>query len=90
MSTEILTTIGLCLDIFGVALLFKFGPLQPHPETRPSIALEDNTPLEDGRTVKAHEEENVANLKLYDRRSRMALVIIILGFCFQIAGVWNK
>jgi hypothetical protein len=89
-GSTILTASGLLLDIVGVAMLFKYGPLQPSPHTRPGIALEDNTLCDDGRTVKEHEIENEELLKKYDSRSKIALSTIIIGFLFQFVAVWFK
>lgn len=86
--THDLTAIGLMVDIVGVVILFKYGPLQPSSELRPGILLEDNNLLEDGRTVKEHEVDNRAKLKCHTQRSHKALWIILIGFCLQLAGTW--
>jgi hypothetical protein len=88
MQNQILNTIGLLLNIGGVALLFRFALPQPSFEEGVGLGLEDGTPLKDGRTV-AQYKADVRKLKRqYERRSRLALILIIVGFVFQLFATW--
>jgi hypothetical protein len=57
MDAKILNTVGLVLSIVGGALWFFYGFPQPTHEEGVGLALEDATPLPDGRTVAEHNEE---------------------------------
>jgi hypothetical protein len=88
MPNQILNTIGLLINIAGVALLFRFGPPQPTFEEGVGLGLEDGTPLKDGRTVAEH---NVAMRKVkrqHEKWSRLALLLIIFGFALQLSATW--
>jgi hypothetical protein len=88
MPNQILNTIGLLLNIAGVALLFRFSPPQPTFEGGVGLGLEDGTPLKDGRTVAEH---NAAVRKLkrqHENLSRLALILIMLGFVLQLFATW--
>jgi len=53
MLPKALNTVGMV----GVAILFQFGPPQPHLETGISIVLEDANPMPGGRTVADHNQD---------------------------------
>ena len=70
-----LNSIGLALDIAGVVLLFKFGL----PE---SIDRRGHSHL----ILPQIDEEEKAKGKRYDRWARVGLLLLILGFSFQLLG----
>ena len=88
MPNQILSTIGLLLNIAGVALLFRFGPPQPTFEQGVGLGLEDGTPLKDGRTVAEHNAEVCKIRGQHEKWSRLALILIIIGFAFQLFATW--
>ena len=70
-----LITIGLVLDIAGVVLLFFFGlPSKVSPHRRAYRLLESSS------------EEPEEKFRLYKIMSNIGLILLILGFSFQIAG----
>ncbi len=87
MSSDMIIIIGLTLDIIGVGILFFFGPPQPDLSDGTGLGAEDNTPHKDGRTVKEHNQEKTRLRARYKKRSKFALFLIIVGFCFQIFGI---
>ena len=76
LSSEIVNTVGLALDIVGVVLLFRFG-LQPNVRRGGGIVLAWGT--DDDEAKKANR---------YDRISWSALGLIVLGFVLQIVSTW--
>jgi len=74
MPNQILNTIGLLLNIGGVALLFRFGPPQPTFEEGVGLGLEDGNRLKDGRQ--------------HETWSQFALILIIFGFAVQLSATW--
>jgi hypothetical protein len=88
MPTQILNTIGLVLNIVGVGLLFFYGPPQPSFEEGVAIGLGDATPLENGKTVAQHNEEVRKTKTKHSFLSRLALILIIIGFAFQLWATW--
>ena len=70
-SSETLNIIGLSFDILGVILLFFYEP--PKPE--PGAILLESAPSE---------QERAASAKAKYRLSRVALLLIIIGFIIQI------
>jgi hypothetical protein len=88
MPNQILNTIGLLLNIGGVALLFRFGPPQPTFEEGVSLGLEDGTPLKDGGTVAEHNTAVRRAKRQHENWSRLALILIIIGFALQLSATW--
>ena len=83
-----LNTVGLILGIVGVVLLFVWAPPQPSFERGASVRLEDNTTLPNGRTVAQNDSAIEAREAHYGRMSQIGLLLIGLGFGFQLWGVW--
>ncbi|EML2677531.1 MULTISPECIES: hypothetical protein [Enterobacteriaceae] len=83
MTPELLNTIGLTSNIFGVILIFFFGLPQPSHDEGVSLGLEDGTPLGDGTTV------GERNVKIRKRKARykffayVALSLMLFGFVLQ-------
>ena len=78
-SPMLLSTIGLSLDIIGVILLFFFGLPPKKAVSRGAVRL-----------AVGYDEDEAIRAKWYDRCSRLALTMIILGFGLQIADIWIK
>jgi hypothetical protein len=88
MPYQILNTIGLLFSIGGVALLFCFGPPMPTFEEGVGLGLEDGTPLKDGRTVAEHNADVRRLKRQHEKWSRLALILIIVGFALQLSATW--
>ena len=72
-----LITGGLALDVMGAVLIFKFGlPTEVRRGGHSFLRLEGDDP----------DEANKA--RRYDRYGRTGALLLILGFIFQIGGVW--
>lgn len=89
MDAKILNTIGLVLNIAGGTLWFFYGFPQPTHEEGIALGLEDATELADGRTVAEQDEEIRRTKYRYRLISQSALVLIILGFIFQLWATWS-
>jgi hypothetical protein len=89
MTPQVLSTIGLLLNVVGVFLLAKYGLPQPSHDEGVSIGVEDNTPLPDGQTVAEYSAGVRARRATYERRAWFAIFLIILGYGFQIWAVWR-
>jgi len=83
---------GLLLDIFGVAIIFIWGPPQPVLETGVALGLEDNTPLpgQGGKTVVEYNREVERLRERHSCMSRIGLVLILLGFLLQLVSAWVR
>lgn len=74
MVGEALSICGLALDIVGVIIIFFFG-------LAPAISKSGGVYLTFGV-----DNEEVRKAKRYDRISKVALVIVIIGFALQAVG----
>lgn len=90
MTSQIITTFGLTLDIIGAGILFFYALPQPSFEEGVGIGLEDNNVLKNGKTVAQHNKELQTQKKRYTIISKTALALLILGFVFQLIGTWVK
>lgn len=73
----LLSTIGLSLDILGVILLFFVG-------------MPPNVRRGGGRYLLVGQDEGEARkAKRYDWYSRLALIMVVVGFGLQIGGLWT-
>lgn len=88
MPNQILNTIGLLFSIGGVALLFRFGPPMPTFEEGVGLGLEGGTRLKDGRTVDEHNADVRKAKRQHEKWSRIALILIIIGFAIQLSATW--
>lgn len=75
-------------DIIGVLLLAMFGVPQPDFDEGVGLGLEDATTLVDGKTVAEHAEDVRRRRRLYARLSKLALVLIVVGFVLQLIATW--
>ena len=88
MCKQAITALGLILDATGALILFFHAPPQPNFEESVGLALEDATPLGEGKTVADHKERVRRTRKRYTRVSRAAMLIIALGFVLQLWATW--
>lgn len=91
MLPSILNTIGLILGIIGVGIIFRFGPPQPNLEEGVALGLRDNTPIDkSGKTVSQHNAEIRQRRLVHSNFSKLGLLLILVGFGFQLWAVWAK
>jgi hypothetical protein len=83
MCSQILNTLGLMLNIVGVATLWRFGFPQPTHEESTGLAIEG--PIADKNAEGARRKK-----AKYICISTTALVLIILGFLCQLIATWVK
>jgi hypothetical protein len=77
MPSQIITSIGLCSDIFGAILLFKYGlPPDFDPLGRDFIITSTTSEAEKGKG------------DYYRLWGKVGLILLIVGFCLQLAGTW--
>ena len=83
MCYQIINAIGLSLDIIGAILLFFYGPPQPElKEVKDTLDLVDQS------------EAEKKNIAIKQRRQRhikfssIAMVLIIIGFIFQLIALF--
>lgn len=88
MVAKALNTLGLMLNITGVIILFFFSYPQPTHEESVGLALESATVLPDGRTVAEHGSDAQTVKANYLLWSKFGLILIIVGFMFQLIGTW--
>ena len=74
MLGEALSICGLALDIAGVIVIFFFG-LAPAISKRGGVYLTFGV-----------DDEEIRKAKRYDRISKAALVIVVIGFALQAVG----
>ena len=76
--SQIFSSAGLVFDVIGVAVLFVYGPPQPDFQ-------------EDDIIVVPNQDQEMAAKTLKNKfkcRSRIGLSLLIIGFLFQLIGVW--
>jgi len=88
IDPRIINTFGIALSIVGSGLWFFFGWPQPtHQPPTGSMLLLDVPPEEEAET--ARQTEQVAKTqKRYIRICKVALLLLALGFVFQIWATW--
>lgn len=77
MTSYCLNIIGLSLDIVGVILLFFFG-------LPPSISRDGTNFI----ILEQKDEKEAKRAKIYDFLSRIALILLVVGFFLQIIANW--
>lgn len=85
---QILNTIGLCFNIFGVIILIFYSYPQPNFEEGSGLGLEDNSILKNGKTAK---EDNTIKEQIKNKfkfLSKIALSFICIGFILQLIATW--
>ena len=75
MAPEIVNTIGLLLDVFGVIIVFKYGWPQP-------------VPYEIGYDDSPEDQKEKRQAEWHTRYSLAGLGLIVGGFLIQIIAVW--
>ena len=89
MVAKALNTLGLMLNIFGVIILFFFSFPQPSHQAYVGIAVESGTVLSDGRTAADHANDARLTRERYVFYSGCGMMLIIVGFVFQLIGTWS-
>lgn len=79
MASQLVNAFGLVLDIVGAIILFKYGFPQPGFPEGDFLMLEQS---ETTRNKSREEKER------YTRISQAGLVLLIVGFIFQLVGTW--
>lgn len=78
-TSQILNCIGLTIDIIGVIMLFIYG-----------LATDINEEGHISIIIEQEDDEEKKKWKKYKYLSRIALVLIIVGFSFQILAIWSS
>lgn len=76
MDSDIIATIGLLLDIVGVIILWRFG-LPPSVDREGRIRY----------VAPSKDESEILKARRSDVLSRLAIVLILLGFALQIVAL---
>lgn len=84
MDAKTLNSIGLILNILGVALMFFRAFPQPTFEKGVGLAVEDNTPVGNGMTAAECDRQKQRGKKLYQYISLVGLALVLVGFVFQL------
>jgi hypothetical protein len=79
--------VGVVLNILGTILLFFFGFPQPDFDTSVGLAVEDNTPVENGLTARQYDKKIRQKMQKYKRMSYLALSLLLIGFILQLAAL---
>lgn len=77
---QIISTIGLLLDVAGVAVLFVYGSPQPDFEENDVVTVSNEGQRSAARNLK----------QKFVFRSRVGLSLLVVGFLLQLLGVWCK
>ena len=88
INSQQLNSVGLVLGMIGAAIIFKFGPPQPNLEAGFGLGLEDGNVLQDGRTVKRHNEDIIATKRRFLLMSKVGFAFIFVGFACQLWATW--
>jgi len=80
--------IGLCVNMSGVAMAFKWGFPQPDHEETLGLALEfnDDEPQGDGRTHAQWKADQKKQRAQYKLMAQIGLGLMGLGFALQVCG----
>lgn len=76
--SQIISSVGLVLDVAGVALLFVYGPPQPDFQEDDVVVIANQ----------AQQAEAIALKQKFKFRSRIGLSLLVAGFLLQLLGVW--
>ncbi len=88
MCVQILNTVGLSLNIVGVAVLFWRAFPQPTFEEGVGLQMEDNTPVGGGQTATQRAACVRAQRASYACWSKFGLGLVIAGWLFQLWATW--
>ena len=88
MTPQILNTIGLALSMFGVVLIFIWGPPLPDFDDSVGLGLQPGTVLADGTRIADIIADNQRRRKRHQIMSRIGLALIFAGFAAQLWAVW--
>lgn len=76
--SQVISSIGLLLDVAGVAVLFFYGPPQPDFQENDNVIVSNKVQQVAARTLKGK----------FTFRSRIGLSLLLAGFLLQLLGVW--
>lgn len=88
MTSSIVSSAGLLLNLIGIISLFKFGFPQPDFSEYVGLALGENDDVDDGITGKQFAEKQRKKKQLYRCVSQLSLVGIVIGTILQITALW--
>lgn len=77
--SQIISSIGLVLDVAGVAVLFVYGSPQPDFQEDDVIVITNQAQQAAVRALK----------QKFKFRSRIGLSFLVAGFLLQLIGVWG-
>lgn len=81
MAADQANTLGLILGMVGILLLFIWGPPQPKLEEGSALLLSGAAYAEEDRKTRRKR-------KTYTIRSRIGLLMILIGFGFQLLAIY--
>jgi hypothetical protein len=76
--SQIISSVGLVLDVAGVAVLFVYGSPQPDFQEHDVVIVTNQTQQSDAKALK----------QKFKFRSRIGLSLLVVGFLLQLMGVW--
>lgn len=77
--SQIISSVGLVLDVAGVAVLFVYGPPQPDFQEDDAVVVTNEAQQAAARALK----------QTFKFRSRIGLSLLVAGFLLQLLGVWR-
>lgn len=83
LDPHTITIIGLLVEVIGVGIIWRFGWPQPQLEGGVSLALEDLTPVEGGKTAGEVRDEVERRRATYSNRSRFGFAVLVFGLLLQ-------
>jgi hypothetical protein len=88
MDPKDIATIGLILNMIGVAVVWGFAWPQPELATGVALGLEDGTPYgPNDETVADHNRKVVRLRVLYRRASGFGMFLLLAGFFVQVIAL---
>ena len=84
----ILSSIGLCLDIVGAVLIFKYGMpsryMEQHPQNLTILGANKRWPDDEYEKIKSDIDKRNWHIKFF---ANAGLILLIIGFILQFCGV---
>jgi hypothetical protein len=87
MNTQLITILGLVLNMVGTAILFFFGYPQPNHDEEVSIGVSENTVFTDGTSVKSIMAKARKRKLIYKSMSLIGMGLVFIGFGMQLISV---
>ena len=88
MWPDIINTVGLTVNIFGVFIVFYFGFPQPSHKEGIALLVEEGTVMSDGRTAAEHDADVRRRRSTFLHNSRWGLGLMGAGFALQLLATW--